>query len=107
MSTEQMTFEEKLASGYYIRKKAKPVAVVTVPVSPAVAEVVAANPESVRLSARRNDGVTLFTKPEPNPNCVTVRLDLVRKIDAQGRPVWDDELAGAISEYHPFSGLPR
>jgi hypothetical protein len=105
MTTKQMTFEEKLASGYFIRKKAKPVSVVTVPVSPAVAQVVAANPESVRISARRSDGVTVFSPPQPNPNCVTVRLDLVRKIDEHGRPVWDDEFAGAVSEYHPYAGF--
>ena len=103
-----MTFEEKLASGYYIRPaKPKPVAVATIPLSATDAAVVAANPESVRVSARRVDGVTVIAKPQSNPNCVTVRLDLVRKIDEHGRPVWDDKLPGAISEYHPWSGLRR
>jgi hypothetical protein len=102
-----MTFEEKLACGYYIRDaKPKPVAVVTVPVTQAVAEVVAANPESVRVSARTADGVTILAKPQSNPNCVTVRTDLVREIDEFGRPVWDDP-GGAVHEYHPWSGLRR
>jgi hypothetical protein len=108
MTGKGMTFEEKLASGYYIRDaKPKPVAVATIPLAQADAEVVAANPESVRVTARRPDGVTVIAKPQSNPNCVTVRTDLVREIDAEGRPVWDDELSGAISEYHPWSGLRR
>ena len=102
-----MTFEEKLASGYYIRDaKPKRVAVVTVPVSHSDAKVIAENPESVRVHARRADGVSVIARPQSNPNCVTVRTDLVREIDGHGRPVWDDP--GQVThEYHPWSGLRR
>jgi hypothetical protein len=107
MKTKQMTFEEKLASGYYIRDaKPKPVAVVTVPVSNEHAEVIAANPASVRLHARRADGVNVMMNPQRNENHVTVRYDLVREIDEHGRPVWDDG-PNVVSDYHPWSGLRR
>ena len=113
MTTKQMTreererrFRERLANYSLPDAKPKPVEVVTVPVAPAVAEVVAANPESVRVSARRADGVTMFEKPQVNPNQVTVRIDLVRETDEFGRPVWDDG-PSVVSDYHPWSGLRR
>jgi len=85
--------------------KPKPVAVVSMPVSTVDAEVIAANPESVRISARRRDGVTVLAKPQRNDLHITVRTDLVREIDENGRPVWDE--VGVTSDYHPFSGLTR
>ena len=105
MKTKQLTFEEKLASGYYTQDaKPKAVAVVTVPVSNEHAQVIAGNPESVRVSARRADGVTVIAKPQRN-DIVTVRYDLVHEIDEHGRPVWDE--GGVVSDYHPWSGLTR
>jgi len=115
MTTKQSTEEEwrerarrldaRLANYTLRPAKAKPVAVVTVPVSNKDAEVIAANPESVRVSARRVDGVTILAKPQRNEQCVTVRTDLVREIDEDGRPVWDE--VGVVSDYHPWSGLRR
>jgi hypothetical protein len=80
--------------------------VVTVPVSNEHAEVIAANPASVRLHARRADGVNVMMNPQRNENHVTVRYDLVREIDEHGRPVWDDG-PNVVSDYHPWSGLRR
>lgn len=106
MKTKQMSFEEKLASGYYTQDaKPKPVAVVTVPVSNEHAAVIAENPESVRVHARRKDGVSVIANPIRNPNQVTVRVDLVRELDEDGRPVWDE--VGVVSDYHPWIGLRR
>ena len=42
------------------KAKPKPIAVVSVPVSDKDAAVIAANPESVRVSARRDDGVSVL-----------------------------------------------
>jgi hypothetical protein len=103
---ERLSREFDELNGDCIRDaKPKPVAVVSVPVSNADAEVIAANPESVRISARRSDGVTLLAKPKRNDLHVTVRADLVRELDEHGRPVWDK--VGITSDYHPFSGLIR
>lgn len=87
------------------KAKPKPVAVVSVPVSDKDAEVIASNPESVRVSARRADGVTVLAKPESNSLNVTVRTDLVRDVNAYGQPVWDEP--GVVSDYHPWQGLRR
>jgi hypothetical protein len=82
---------------------AKPkVPVVSVPVTEQFAEVVAANPESVRVVARREDGVSVLARPEDNP-LVRVRVDLVREVDACGRPVWPK--GGAVHEYNPLDAL--
>lgn len=93
-------FREKLYGGYFNRKPK--VAVVTVPVSDAVAEVVKANPDSVRISATRSDGVSVFERPRPSAN-VTVMVNEVREVDADGRPIWDRQ--GAVSDYDPHSKL--
>ena len=115
MTTKQLTDEqwaererrlrERLANYTLRPAKPRPVAVVTVPVSNNDAAVIRENPESVRVTARRADGVTILAKPERNEQCVTVRTDLVREIDEDGRPVWDE--VGVVSDYHPWSGSRR
>jgi hypothetical protein len=79
------------------------VPVVTVPVSNGFAEKVAANPDEVRVSVREPNGVTTIERPQGNPNHVAVRVDLVREVDADGRPIW--EKAGAVHEYNPLNSL--
>lgn len=83
-----------------------PVAVVSVPVSAEDAAVIAANPESVRVSARRDDGVSVLMRPQRNPQNVTVRTDLVREVDANGRPIWDKP-GGVVSDYDIYATLRR
>ena len=100
-------FDAELEKRDWLRPKPKPVAVVSLPVSDNFAKVAAANPASVGVHARTAEGVTVIEKPLRNENCVTLRTDLVLEIDAQGRPVWDDELPGATHEYHPWNGLSR
>jgi hypothetical protein len=97
--------DERLANYTLRPAKPKPVAVVSVPVSQRDAEVIAGNPESVRVSARREDGVTVLAKPERNSQNVTVRIDWVHEVNAQGQPIYDEP--GAVSDYHPWSGLRR
>jgi hypothetical protein len=95
-------FEERLATGFYIRPaKPKPTAVVSLPVSEKIAEAVIANPASVRVSARGEDGIAVVEGPRPNRNNVLVRVDWVREVDAEGRPIY--EQPGAVSEYDTFS----
>jgi len=61
---ERLSREFDEPNGDCIRDaKPKPVAVVSMPVSNSDAEVIAANPESVRISAIRKDGVTVLAKP--------------------------------------------
>jgi hypothetical protein len=109
---EQLTYEErkrlffeKADSGYYTRPAKPKVAVVTLPVSPKIAKAVKANPESVRVSARGEDGIAVVEGPRGNPNNVTVRVDLVAEVDAQGLPVWDR--CGVVHEYNAFDALRR
>jgi hypothetical protein len=97
-------FEEMMATPLP-KAKPKPVAVVTVPVSDRDAAVIAANPESVRVSARRDDGVSVLMKPQGNPHHVTVMVDWVREVDASGRPVRD--CGGVVHEYNPLDALRR
>jgi hypothetical protein len=92
-------FYERLEAGEFNRKPT--VAVVTVPVSNKVAQVVKANPESVRISARDNDGVSVFERPQHNSARVTVMVEHVREVDANGRPVWPS----VVHEYDPLSRL--
>lgn len=87
------------------KAKPKPVAVVSVPVSDTDAAVIAANPESVRVWARRDDGVSVLIKPQHNPQHVTVRTDWVNQVDANGRPIWDR--GGAVSDYEIHATLRR
>ena len=74
--------------------------VTIVPISERVAQVAKANPEGVRISARDGDGVTVFEKPQLNAR-VTVMVEHVQEVDAQGRPVWPS----VVSEYDPISRL--
>jgi hypothetical protein len=80
----------------------KPTAVVTLPVSEKLAAAAKANPESVRVAARGSDGTSRIEGPRPN-SLVTVCVDYVREVDANGRPVWPQ--TGAVHEYDPFSRL--
>jgi hypothetical protein len=99
-------FEERLANGYYIRPaKPKPVAVMSVPVSDGFAAKAAARPEDVRMFVRAEDGTTAVERPRPNPQRVTVRVDLVAEVDADGRPVWGR--GGVVHEYDPLAALRR
>jgi hypothetical protein len=109
---EQLSYEErkrlffeKLDSGYYFRPAKPKVPVVTLPVSPKIAEAVRTNPESVRVSARGADGIAVIEGPKGNPNHVTVRVDLVSEVDAEGRPVWP--MAAAVHQYDPLDALGR
>jgi hypothetical protein len=103
MTTKPMTFQEKLASGYYIRDaKPKPVAVVTVPVSHEFAKTV--DPETVRVHGRRADGVAVMEMPKRN-DIVTIRYDLVGDVNELGQPIYEERTVQ--SEYHPWSGLTR
>ena len=72
-----------------------------VPISERVAQAVKANPESLRISARDGDGVTVFEKPQLNYARVTVMVEHVQEVDANGRPVWPS----VVSEYDPISRL--
>jgi hypothetical protein len=93
-------YEELISNPRYVKK---PVAVVTVPVSDADAEIVRSGPESVSLHARRKDGVLAVVRPARNPNHVEVMVDWVREVDACGRPVWPK--GGAQHEYNPLDAL--
>lgn len=86
--------------------KPKPTPVLTLPVSDKIAEAVAANPESVRVSARGADGIAVVEGPRRNSTNVVVRVDLVREVDAEGRPIYDAR--GVEHEYDPLArGLSR
>jgi hypothetical protein len=95
-------FEEQMATPLPMAKPK--VAVVTVPLSAGDAAVVAKNPESVRVSARREDGVSLLMRPVPNA-LVKVCVEQVQEVDGWGRPVWPK--AGAVHEYNPLDALRR
>jgi hypothetical protein len=82
---------------------AKPkVAVLTVPVPD---NFVGVDPNSVVVHGKRDDGVVVIGRPQANPLHVTVRIDLVRDVDGDGRPVWPQ--AGAVSAYDPLDALKR
>jgi hypothetical protein len=80
-----------------------PVPVALVPVSQRVAEAVKANPESVRISAKGADGISIIERPQRNHVNVKVMVDYVREVDADGRPMWDRP--GVVHEYDPLSAL--
>ena len=91
---EGLTYEEKRKlfferlDGDYYFKPAKPkVPVVSVPVTPAVAEVAKANREGVALVVRRNDGVSMFARAQSNPLGLGVMVTLVQEVDEDGLPV--------------------
>lgn len=93
-------YEELINNPRYVKK---PVAVVSLPVSAADADVIRAAPETVRLTARRSDGVSVLMRPAANPNHVKLRVDLVREVDALGRPVWDQP--EVQHQYNPIDRL--
>ena len=74
----------------------QPVDVVVVPLKAEDAAIVRAAPESVRVVARREDGVSMLMKPQRNSNCVEVLVDRVMEVDAYGRPVWPK--GGAVQQ---------
>jgi hypothetical protein len=92
-------YEELISNPRYVKK---PVAVVTVPVSEADAKKVQADPESLRLHTKRQDGAYEGFAPLGERH-VRVRVDWVRDVDAEGRPVWP----GAIHEYDPLDALKK
>ena len=57
----------------------------------------------MRVSARSAAGVSVFGGPQHNPANVTVKVEWVREVDAEGRPVWDQP--EVVSNYDPFSRL--
>jgi len=79
--------------------KPKPTPVVTLPVSENVAQAAKAHPESVRIAARDANGMSVIEGPRPK-SIVTVCVDYVREVDANGRPVWPQ--AGTVHEYNPY-----
>ena len=81
-------FYERLENGYYFKLAKATVPVVTVPVTVAVAKAVKANPENVRISVRRADGVTLFARPQCNPLGLGVVVGVVQKVDEVKLSVW-------------------
>jgi hypothetical protein len=107
-----MTHEEKMAEldrrwnelayGPLPPPRPKPVNVVVVPLRAEDAAVAKANPESVRVSARREDGATQMMKPLAAGH-VRVLVEQVREVDAEGRPVWPK--SGAVHEYNPLDAL--
>jgi hypothetical protein len=78
----------------------EPVHVVSVPVSPGMAERIEANPEGVRVVHRDEFG-TAMEGPRRNPNH---RVDLVTALDKDGRPFYADR-GSAVHEYDPLSRL--
>jgi hypothetical protein len=94
---------EWVRSPEFFAPEPAPLKVVTIPLTDADAAVVKANPESVRVSARREDGVSVLMRPHANPLHVRVMVDSVREVDAQGRPIWPT--GGAISNYNPYDRL--
>jgi hypothetical protein len=95
-------FLEKVDSGVFTRPAKPKVPVVTIPVSEKVAKAVRANAESLRISARGEDGISVIEGARRNP-IVTVRVDQVAEVDAQGRPVWG--AARVVHEYNPPDAL--
>jgi hypothetical protein len=49
--------------------------------------------------------VSVLMKPQGNQHHVTVRVDLVREVDHNGRPIW--ERCGLVHEYNPLEALRR
>jgi hypothetical protein len=88
---------ERLKQKRAARLAAKPV--LTAPISRRVAEAVNANPESVVIRAKTSEGVTVFDRPF-GQGFVKVRVDLVSRVDAEGRPIYD---RGVLTDYNPFS----
>jgi hypothetical protein len=87
-----------------LRRKPKPTSTLTMGVNEKLAAAAKANPESVRVSARGDDGVSVVGGPLPS-SIVSVCVEQVFEVDAAGRPVWPK--AGAVHEYNPFDSLKR
>jgi hypothetical protein len=100
--------DDQVADGSWFKKfdkPAEPVPVLTVPVSDETAANIQSNPESVRIYSRAA-GAEVGRTEGPRPNSlVTVRVDRVRAVDADARPVWDTP--GVVSDYNPLDALKR
>ena len=102
------------------KAKPKPKPAVMAVVSDKLAEAARANPDSVRVSARSDDGTSVFERPRR-----LERLEVL-EVDSEGRPAlarcydvatnsWGTvefkdghrQLAGAVHEYDPLSALKR
>lgn len=100
------------------RAKPKPKPAVMAVVSPKLAEAAKANPDSVRVSARSEDGTSVFERPR-----VLERLEVL-EVDREGRPAlarrydmatnsWGTvefkdgyrQSNGAVHDYDPLSAL--
>ena len=95
MKSHEETYEEKrrlfferLDSDYYFKPAKPKVPVVAVPVTPAVAEAAKANPDSVRVSARRVDGVSVFARPQGNAIGLRAVVGWAQEVDDDGLPIW-------------------
>jgi len=84
-----------------VRRLPTPVAVI--PVSKRVADAVKENPESVRVAAKDARGISIVERPQHTSTLVSVMVDYVREVDANGRPVWDRP--GAVHEYDLYTRL--
>jgi hypothetical protein len=105
LEQKRRVFDEQLRTGYYIHPAKTVTPVLTAPVSPKLAAAVAANPESLRVSARGDDGVAVLGGAQSNSQRVTVRVDWVSAVDAEGRPIWDRP--GVVADYDPPDALQR
>ena len=91
---------EKLAQGFP-RDKPK-VDFVTVPINPTDAEVIRRRPESLRLHAQRDDGVTVLMRPLQRDTSKSSWIALQRWTP-MADPFWPK--AGAEHEYNPLDRL--
>jgi hypothetical protein len=83
-----------------VTPKPKPTPVLSLPVSDKIADAAKGNPASVRVSARGEDGIAVVEGPRHNPHNVTVRVDWVRQVGPDGRPIYEG--AGVVHEYNPI-----
>jgi hypothetical protein len=106
---EKLSREERLQRFYSEveawargKNKRKPTPTITLPVSEKLAAAAKVNPESVRISARDDDGMRVVGGPLLSSN-VRVCVEQVIEVDADGRPIWPK--AGAVHEYNPLDRL--
>jgi len=120
MSLDEAWVREHIANAPPITRKPKPRPAVLAPVSERMAAAVKANPASLRLSAKCDDGVTVIERPDQRRPLSHVT---VIEVDANGRPLlvqtYDPttntaglvkyeggyERLGARHEYNPLDAL--
>jgi hypothetical protein len=73
-------------------------------VSERMAEAVKANPASFKMVAVEESGVTLIERARANEGNVTLRIDMVSEVDAEGRPIYWDH-GGVVHVYNPYETL--